>query len=199
MRRSAFVSRSVTRLAIGGLVAVLGVWLGGRALEQRRFGADEAASRARVATAVESTVRRIESRLQQVIDRTALNLDDLELAAQGEASSERRLFDGLGAAAGEAPPDVSASLYGTTALPVAWTGRPVELPDARVLGPEAVFLAPDAQGLRIVRVHPLFEAGQPARRAGALVLQAPLAQADRAGQSGDYVLPTGLVGVVVRP
>ncbi|MGE0460091.1 MAG: ATP-binding protein [Vicinamibacterales bacterium] len=199
MRRSSYVSRSATRLAAGGLITVLGLWLGGRALEQRRFGSDETASRARAAAAVEASVRRIESRLQSVVDRTAVDLEDLELAAQGEVSSERRLFDALLTATRDAPAEVAASLHGTAAHPVAWTGRPVELPDARVLGPAAVFLAPDAQGLRIVRVHPLFEAGEPPRRAGSLVLQAPMALADRAGQSGDYVLATGLVGVAVRP
>ncbi|MCC7034004.1 MAG: HAMP domain-containing protein [Acidobacteria bacterium] len=199
MRRSSYVSRSATRLAAGGLVMVLGLWLGGHALERHRFGADETATRARVATAVEATVRRIESRLQAVVDRTTVDLDDLELAAQGEASAERRLFEALLAATRDAPAEVAASLHGVTAHPVAWTGRPVELPDARVLGPAAVFLAPDAQGLRIVRVQPLFDTAEPARRAGALVLQAPLAQADRTGRADDYVLPTGLVGVAVRP
>ncbi|MEZ5288788.1 MAG: hypothetical protein R2712_29115 [Vicinamibacterales bacterium] len=49
---------------------------------------------------------------------------------------------------------VSATLYGSTPVPVAWAGRPIELPDARVLGPAAAFLAPDAQGLRFIRVQP---------------------------------------------
>jgi len=199
MRRSSVVSRSVTRLVVGGLVMVTTVYLGGRALEQRRFGADEAAARARVATAVESTVRQIESRLQAIVDRTAPDLEDLQLAAQGEPAAERRLFDALATATLGAPGDVAATLHGVSPLPLAWTGRPVELPDVRVLGADAVFLAPDAQGLRIVRVHPLFAAGDPPRRAGALVLQAPLARADQAGQTGDYILPTGLVGVTVRP
>jgi len=199
MRRSSHVSRSVTRLAVGGLVTVVGLWLGGRVLEQRRFGADEAAARARVATAVEATVRQIEDALQGVVDRTPVDLEHLQLAAQGEPASERRLFDALLAATAAAPPSVAATLYGITTLPVAWTGRPRELPDARVTGPDAVFLAPAAQGLRIVRVHPLFDASDATRRVGALVLQAPLARVDQAGEAGDYILPTGLVSVAVRP
>jgi hypothetical protein len=177
----------------------VGLWLGGRVLEQRRFGADEASARARVATAVEATVRQIEDALQGVVDRTRVDLEHLQFAAQGEPASERRLFDALLVATAAAPPSVAATLYGMTTLPVAWTGRPLELPDARVTGPDAVFLAPDAQGLRIVRVHPLFDASDAARRVGALVLQAPLARVDQAGEAGDYILPTGLVSVAVRP
>ena len=199
MRRTSFVSRSLTRLAVGGIVTVLGLWLGGRGLEHRRFGGDEAAARVRVAAVVDATVRRIEAALQGIIDWAPVDLEHLQLAAQGEPASERQLFDSLLAATEGAPPEVAATLYGTTAMPVAWTGRPVELPDARLAGPEAVFLAPDAQGLRLVRVHPLFDARDSSRRLGALVVQAPLARADDGGQTGDYVLPTGIVGVAVRP
>ena len=79
----------------------------------------------------------------------------LHLASPREPQAERRLFDQLLAAGQSLDGEVAATLYGPSPVPVAWTGRPVELPDARIAGPKAVFLVPDAQGLRLVQVQPL--------------------------------------------
>ncbi len=199
MRLPSFIFRSLIRLAGGGAALLVAVWVGGQGLEQQRFGPDETAARVRVATLVESSVRDIEARLQRVVDAAAVDPAQLQMASQGEPSAEHRLFVQLTESASQEGADVSATLYGTTALPVAWTGRPVEVPDLRLTGPEVVFLVPDAQGLRLVRVHPLNNPADPTQRAGTLVVQAPLARSDPSGQSGDYVLPTSLVSVTVRP
>ena len=134
-----------------------------------------------------------------MVDAAAVDPAQLQMASQGEPAAEHQLFVQLTESASREGADVSATVHGTTALPVAWTGRPVEVPDLRLTGPEAVFLVPDAQGLRLVRVHPLNNPADPAQRAGTLVVQAPLARSDPGGQSGDYVLPTSLVSVTVRP
>ena len=199
MRLPSFIFRSLIRLAGGGAALLVAVWVGGQGLEQQRFGPDETAARVRVATLVESSVRDIEARLQRVVDAAAVDPAQLQMASQGEPSAEHRLFVQLTESASQEGADVSATLHGTTALPVAWTGRPVEVPDLRLTGAEAVFLVPDAQGLRLVRVHPLNNPADPTQRAGTLVVQAPLARSDPSGQSGDYVLPTSLVSVTVRP
>jgi signal transduction histidine kinase len=199
MRLPSFIVRSLIRLAVGGAAVMVAVWLGGQGLEQQRFGADEAAARQRVAALVESAVRDIEATLQSLIDREAIDPAELQLASQGEPAAERQLFAHLTESARRLDTEVSATVHGTTAVPVAWTGRPVEIPDTRVAGPEATFLAPDAQGLRLIRVHPLNSPTDPQQRAGTLVVQAPLARSDPGGQPGDYVLPTSLVSVTVRP
>ena len=199
MRLPSFIFRSLIRLAGGGAALLVAVWVGGQGLEQQRFGPDETAARVRVATLVESSVRDIEARLQRVVDAAAVDPAQLQMASQGEPSAEHRLFVQLTESASQEGADVSATLHGNTALPVAWTGRPVEVPDLRLTGAEAVFLVPDAQGLRLVRVHPLNNPADPTQRAGTLVVQAPLARSDPSGQSGDYVLPTSLVSVTVRP
>ncbi|MDH4065313.1 MAG: hypothetical protein OEW19_13015, partial [Acidobacteriota bacterium] len=199
MRPPPFVVRSLVRLAAGGLALLAAVWAAGLVLEQQRFGRDEAAGRVRVEALVDEAVRGIEASLQQTIDAAAVDQGALQAASQGDRAAERRLFERLTEVTRGRGPVVSATLYGTTATPVAWTGRPVELPDARVMGPAAAFLAPDAQGLRLVRVQPLPDQADPSRRAGALVVQAALARADEDGPLGDYVLPTPLARVSVRP
>ena len=199
MRLPSFIIRSLIRLAAGGSALLVAVWLGGQGLEQQRFGPDEAAARVRVAALVEDSVRELEARLQRVVEEAAVDAAQLQLASQGEPAAEHQLFVELTESAGRVGLDVSATVYGTTALPVAWTGRPLEVPDIRLAGPEAVFLVPDAQGLRLIRVHPLNNPADQAQRAGTLVVQAPLARSDPDGQPGDYVLPTSLVSVTVRP
>ena len=129
MRPPSFIFRSLIRLAGGGAALLVAVWVGGQGLEQQRFGPDETAARVRVATLVESSVRDIEARLQRVVDAAAVDPAQLQLASQREPSAERRLFVQLTESAGQEGADVSATLHGTAALPVAWTGRPVEVPD----------------------------------------------------------------------
>ncbi|MDH4063595.1 MAG: hypothetical protein OEW19_04290, partial [Acidobacteriota bacterium] len=199
MRPPPFVARSLVRLAAGGLALLAVVWAGGRGLEQRRFGGDEAAGRARVEALVAEVVRDIEASLQQTIDAATVSPEDLLAASQGDPAAERRLFDRLAEAARDRGPVVSATIYGTELTPIAWTGRPVELPDARVMGPVSAFLAPDAQGLRLVRVQPLQDHADPTRRSGAVVVQAALARANVDGPPDDYVLRTDLARVSVRP
>jgi signal transduction histidine kinase len=75
----------------------------------------------------------------------------------------------------------------------------VELPDTRIAGSEAVFLVPDAQGLRLVHVHPLPDPADRAQRVGTLVLQAPLARVVPGDQTGAYELPAAVVPVRIRP
>ena len=47
------------------------------------------------------------------------------------------------------------TVYGSDATPLAWSGRPSELPGARIAGSAALLVAPGASGLRLVLVHPV--------------------------------------------
>ena len=196
MRPPTFLTRALVRLAVGGLLALGALALGGRLLEQQRFGADTAAARGRVAAVVQSAVRELERRLERLVQAVPVVSTALQLAAQHEPEAERRLFDQLLAAGRAADGEVAATLYGTTPAPIAWTGRPVELPDARLTGPEAAFLVPDAQGLRLVHVHPLSDRGQ---RIGTLVIQAPLGRALPGDPAGEYRVAAADVPVRIRP
>jgi signal transduction histidine kinase len=199
MRPPSFIARALVRLAIAGLASLAAVGVGGRILEHQRFGADTAAARERVALAVQRSVQDLHGRLERLVGAVRLDVSTLQLAAQHEPQAERRLFDELLAAGQAAGGEVAATLYGASPAPVAWTGRPVELPDARIAGPEAAFLVPDAQGLRLVHVHPLSEPGGTVPRVGTLVLQAPLARAGPGNPGGEYTLPEAMVPVRVRP
>jgi len=199
MRPPTFITRALVRLAATGVVALVAVAIGGRLLEQQRFGGDASAARVRLAGVVQSTVQGLEQRFERIVAAVPIDAASLQLAAQHEPESERRLFEQLTAASHEARDDVTATLYDTGGMPVAWTGRPVELPETRITGAEAVFLVPDAQGLRLVHVHPLPDPRDKVQRVGSLVLQAPLAQVVPGDQTGAYELPEAIVSVRIRP
>ncbi|MCC7124061.1 MAG: HAMP domain-containing histidine kinase [Acidobacteria bacterium] len=195
MRPPPFVVRALARLLAGGL-ALLVVALGGGALLERwRLSPTDDAARERVAQSVTASLHQLEAELQVVIDRLQVDDADLLAAAQGEFTAQRRLFDALAAAAPTPRTGLSMTIYGTAADPLAWTGQPTDLPDLRVQGPEAVFLAPDAQGLRLVRVHPLPVAQGSAERTGAFVLETPIAAGDPGGL---VTIPSIVGGVPVR-
>jgi signal transduction histidine kinase len=199
MRPPTFLIRALVRLAVGGAVALVAVAIAGRFLEQRRFGGDASAARLRLAGVVQSSVQSLEQRFERIVAAVPIDARSLVLAAQHEPDAERRLFEQLTTASGGARGEVSATLYGTTDAPLAWTGRPVELPATRISGAEAVFLVPDAQGLRLVHVHPLPDSRDRSQRVGSLVLQAPLARAVPGDQSGAYELPEAILPVRIRP
>src|SRR5438046_1457088 len=55
--------------------------------------------------------------------------------------------------------------------PLAWSGRPSELPAERVRGPAAVFVVPGTGGPRLVYVEPILHQGPPIRRAGTIAAE----------------------------
>ena len=135
MRPPSFVSRALARLAAVGVVALLTVWLGGLAIERIRLGADEPAARARVQAAVSEQVASLESRLEIAIAALGPATDLVQRAEGGDRSAERQLFELVEAAVPQGPAVVSVTVYGETRAPVAWTGRPTEVPAARIDGP----------------------------------------------------------------
>jgi signal transduction histidine kinase len=72
--------------------------------------------------------------------------------------------------------------YGANGRPLAWDGRPSELPADRLDGEEAWFFAQGALGLRLVYVTPVMAAGQ---RVGTIAAERSLGPAD--GQRGSAV------------
>jgi signal transduction histidine kinase len=199
MRSPSLVRRSVRRFVVGGAVLVVAVWLSGTGVERRLLGPDEASARLRVEQAVAATVASVEQRLQRTIDLVQLDAELVRRAEVGDVAAQRGLFDRLNRAVGPDAPDTSATLYGVTHSPIAWVGRPAELPGPRIAGAEAVFLAPGSSGLRLVRVHPLDDPAEAGRRVGTLATESLLAMAAEPGAPEGYVLATDLVSVAVRP
>jgi signal transduction histidine kinase len=197
MRPPSFVSRALARLAAAGVVALLAVWLGGIAIERIRLGGDETAARAKVQAAVSEQVAALESRLEQTINAVGPAIELVQRAEIGDATAQRLLFERIAAATPPGPPVVSMTVYGESGVPIAWTGRPTDVPGGRIDGPDATFLAPGPQGLRLVRICPL-EDSDLDRRVGTLVLET-LVTAGGATDAGGYVLSTRLLDVAVRP
>ncbi len=65
--------------------------------------------------------------------------------------------------------ELAVTAYTADGTPVAWAGRPSELPPDRLAGDEAWFIAPGALGLRLVYVTPVTQPGN--RRVGTMAAE----------------------------
>jgi signal transduction histidine kinase len=147
------------------------VWVAGRADESRTLGrSDEAGQRL-----IADGVRQEFSRLSGTLDLAASAVSrrrDLMPKASTDLAAARDLFAAVAAA--DASP-VAITVYGSDGSPVAWSGRPSELPGARITGPAALLVAPGASGLRLVLVRPVTGAdSEPARQVATVVAEVPL-------------------------
>lgn len=194
------VGRALRRLVIGGAVLASAIWIAGLAVERSRFGADMVAFRARLAAEVNTQFADLGSRLDAAVRSIKADATTVRSAEQGDMAATRSIFDQVAAGVAAGGSDLAITVYGASNGPVAWAGRSEDLPDARLVGPAALFLAPSSQGLLLVRVQPLVDPSAAGRHVGAIVAAAPLAR-DRQLPTSDapFVLPTSLVPVTVRP
>src|SRR5262249_40492698 len=84
------------------------------------------------------------------------NADTLVAATQDDENAARQLFDTAQRATVARTSDVELAVtaYGSGSRPLAWAGRPSELPRDRLEGDEAWFIAQGALGLRLVYAMP---------------------------------------------
>ena len=151
--------RRLARIAAAGVVCSLAVLALGRLAERLVLGSDEAAARALTSAEVRASF----DTMSRALRLTALGMADAEsvlATAQDDVTAARRLFAAAGAALtqGDAG-DVGVTAYAPNGRPLAWDGRPSELPADRLEGEEAWFLAQGALGLRLVYVTPVVTAG----------------------------------------
>ena len=151
--------RRVLRIALTGVVCVLAVLAAGRIAERLLLGADDSAIRTRVDRDVRDTFDVMSHGLQEVARQLA-DPNTLQAAAGDEENAARRLFDLAQAAtvAHSADVELAVTAYGPGSRPLAWAGRPSELPKDRLEGDEAWFIAQGALGLRLVYVMPVVDA-----------------------------------------
>jgi signal transduction histidine kinase len=143
--RIALVGSACAALAVAGGIIALGVGL----------GPDEEAARARIERRIRDEFRAIEASLGETGRSLATHAELIQAAADDEDSA-RALFEAVGrrlrTPRGE---DHAVTVYGSGTQPLAWSGRPSELPPDRILGPDALFVAPGPLGLRLVYVRPV--------------------------------------------
>ena len=151
--------RRLVRLALTGLVCVLAVVAVGRIAERIVMGPDEASARQRIERDVRGAFD-VMSRGLQVIARSVADPEALVAAARNDEGAARTLFVAAQGAA-EAPTsdvELAVTAYETGGQPLAWAGRPSELPKDRLEGDEAWFIAQGALGLRLVYTMPVNDA-----------------------------------------
>ena len=148
--------RRVLRIALTGAVCVLAVMAGGRIAERLALGADDAAVRARVERDVRGAFETM-SRGLQTIARGVADADTLVAASREDEDAARKLFDAAQGATAARTGDVELAVtaYAPGTRPLAWAGRPSELPRDRLEGDEAWFIAQGALGLRLVYAMPV--------------------------------------------
>ncbi len=167
-------------------------------LERVVMGADDAATRARV----ERQVRDAFDDMARSLRNMAAPLAEgprLRDAAAGDPVAARRLFDAAGTSVRAFENvDVAVTAYADSGRPVAWSGRPSELPPDRLQGPEAWFFAQGALGLRLVYVAPVVDAEN--RRLGTIAAERALAAAGvRQGDEATFEFDGGWAPVSIDP
>lgn len=194
-----FVARSAQKLALGGAVAAMAIWIAAVVVERTQLGADLTASRARLQAEVSGQFVVLGDRLNVAVRAVGLDAETVRLAEQGDAAATRRLFDLAGEGVRTSPNPVAITIYGARHQPVAWVGRSQDVAEARLTGPASLFLAQSTQGLQLVRVQPVVDPADPARHIGAVVAEAPLSRNGRPPMAGaDFALETSIVPVSLR-
>ncbi|OFW17403.1 MAG: hypothetical protein A3H29_04245 [Acidobacteria bacterium RIFCSPLOWO2_02_FULL_67_21] len=147
--------RRLARIGLAGAACALCVLFLGRAAELVVLGPSDEAGRARV----EADVRASFDAVARALRVMALGLADegsITAAAEGDPTAARRLFAAADAALSQAPgADYALTAYAVDGRPLAWDGRPSELPADRLRGDETWFFTRGALGLRLVYVTPV--------------------------------------------
>lgn len=189
------------RIGAIGLTAAVLAWAAVHVSLRLSLGDDPAAAMPRIERQVREALADIDASLRAVAESIGTP-SELIQEAGADPGAARALFDRLSAAlTASIPPgasiDRAVTIYNAAALPLAWSGRPSELPVDRTRGPQALFVAPGRLGLRLVYVHPIAHDG---RRVGTTVVEQVLASTPgtRTPQAAAYVFGGAAVPVAVR-
>jgi signal transduction histidine kinase len=195
-RRSPFVL-----ITLGGLACAAIVAAGGRAVERTRLGADDQAAFAKVEREVRANFDRIVSSLNALARDGATSAEPV-LRTPADGRDLRPLFARASALVGtDATARQALTIYGADGEPLAWAGRPSELPRDRIAGPSALFVAPGPLGLRLVSTEPVGAPGaRPGVRLGTVAAELLLSeQTVVTGPSSErFTIETSLAPVSLR-
>ena len=121
--------------------------------------------------------------------------------AQSSPESTRTLFDIAQGALGTAPVGRSAvTIHGSSGIPLAWSGRPSDVPADRLRGPAALFMAPGPIGPRLIYAEPVLNDAAARARVGTIAVERVLgvAEGGSTAAAGAITLPTSFVPVTLR-
>jgi signal transduction histidine kinase len=183
---SPFPGRQLARIAATGVVCALVVLALGSVIERVALGLDDAAARARTEREVRSSFDAM-ARALRVMALGMADPDVVVAAAQDDVTAASRLFVAATTAIAQGNgADFAVTAYDSNGEPVAWDGRPSELPNPRVLGEEAWFFTQSALGLRLVYMTPVTSAD--GRRVGSVAAERSIGLTATSG-SGTGVAP----------
>jgi len=186
------------RLLAWFLAAFALVWLSGRACEHRVLGRTDDEGRRLIADRVRQEFGGLRAALERAAGAASQHRD-LILRAPRNIAAARELFAELATISGTS---IAMTVYGSDGAPLAWSGRPSELPGARIAGSAALLVAPGASGLRLVLVHPVPEAGdRQTKQLGTIVAETALPTGGSARGLGTETLTwtSAPVPVPLRP
>ena len=173
--------RRVAQIALAGLVCALAAFAAGRLAERAMLGGNDAEARARVEADVRAAFDTMSSGLRLIARGLADPVSVVD-ATGGNTTAARRLFAAADAALAQGDDaELAVTAYAADGQPLAWAGRPSELPSDRLEDEEAWFFARGALGLRLVYVAPVIANG---RRVGTIAAERSLAP-PRANRAAD--------------
>ena len=113
---------------VGGLIAAAAIVAGGRAIETASLGSTDRDTLARVEDEVRQIVQARTAELHQIAGRIVVTADQLH-AAGAEPELHARSSTRRRTRSTSSPPDArAATIFSPTFTPIAWSGRPAELP-----------------------------------------------------------------------
>ena len=182
-----------------GVAALLG---GGGVAELWWLGPTDDAAFEKVRQHVEKTFADMVSSLE-VTAVTLASRPEVVAGIGGDPDAQTALFEVTRAAwSGPSETDVAITVYGASATARAWTGRPSEIPQERILGKRTFFVAPSALGLRLVYIEPVIESLDVAagrqRRLGSVAAERVLSLAGGVTNTPSDALDAPIAHVAIR-
>jgi signal transduction histidine kinase len=199
------ISKTLRRIFAGGLACALVAAAVGFGLERARFGASEAEGLARVEQSVQSDISAVAAALSDIATSVAREPERFDRAAADPVGADaRRLFElAEEALQGRNLNDFAVSAYrpSGSGTPLAWSGRPSEIPGERDAGAEETFFVESVPlGIRLVYIRPVLDSAT-GHRVGMIAAERVLSASRgiRAPSSEATLSIPTIVPVTVRP
>jgi signal transduction histidine kinase len=192
------IVRSVLRIAAAGAAASALVGVAGWSLERARLGATDEEGLSRIRAQLTQRFDNASRALSARADAVAAARDTIR-AARVANDRAQPLFELLDR---ELPGETSATagltVLDSAGVPIAWVGQVTDLPRERTDGPRALFVTPDVNGPRLVRIEPVPDPDRPSGpRLATIVSEQRVDLADTSELTDNLTLPAlaGDVGV----